>query len=306
MSSYVCPLCLHNEPEFSGDFFVSAECGHIFHKECVLGMTRTGITKCPLNCHEPIRELGLRRLFGVGPSSDDTDYDVSAHGAGSSGSSQLKDRITSSPNPSADISYNIILIGETGVGKTCLLHRFHDNVYYTPPSTVAVDLFFRTVQIGNSSVQLRIWDTAGQERFRSITPAFIREAHGILFVYDITSSKTFEKVPYWAEFVSQHGPENSVRVLVGNKCDAEEGKRQVSVENGAKTGESLNMRFFETSAKDAINVEASFRAVASLLLADSKIIPIRKGANKGSEGKTKLSNQSYKRIGERDHKTCCN
>jgi len=306
MSSYVCPLCLHNEPEFPGDFFVSAECGHIFHKECVLGMTRTGITKCPLNCHEPIREQGLRRLFGVGRSSDDIDYnDYSSAGTSSSGSSQLKDRITSSPNPSADLSYNIILVGETGVGKTCLLHRFHDNVYYTPPSTVAVDLFFRTVQIGNSSVQLRIWDTAGQERFRSITPAFIREAHGILFVYDITISKTFDKIPYWAEFVDQYGPENSIKVLVGNKCDAEEGKRQVSVENGAKTGESLNMRFFETSAKDAINVEACFRAVASLLLANSQIIPIRRGGNKGSDEKTKLSSKPYKRIGEDDRKKCC-
>merc|ERR1712157_499578 len=121
-----------------------------------------------------------------------------------------------------DYLFKLVLIGDSGVGKSCLLLRFADDSFTDSYiSTIGVDFRFRTVNIDMKTVKLQIWDTAGQERFRTITSAYYRGAHGIIMVYDVTNSESFEHVEEWLSEVNRHASETTKKLLVGNKCDLE-------------------------------------------------------------------------------------
>eukprot|EP01083_Nonionella_stella_P151319 483325_1 len=126
-----------------------------------------------------------------------------------------------------DYLFKTVLIGDSGVGKSCLLLRFADDSFTDSYiSTIGVDFRFRTVSIDKKTVKLQIWDTAGQERFRTITSAYYRGAHGIIMVYDVTNPESFEHVEDWLTEVNRHASENTMKLLVGNKADMVEDKKE--------------------------------------------------------------------------------
>lgn len=165
-------------------------------------------------------------------------------------------------NPEYDYLFKLLLIGDSGVGKSCLLLRFADDTYTESYiSTIGVDFKIRTVELDGKVVKLQIWDTAGQERFRTITSSYYRGAHGIIVVYDTTDSETFEHVKTWLHEIDRYASENVNKLLVGNKSDLTS-KRQVETEAAKEFADSVNIPFLETSAKNATNVEDAFMTMA--------------------------------------------
>eukprot|EP00475_Leptophrys_vorax_P021530 TRINITY_DN2925_c0_g1_i1.p1 TRINITY_DN2925_c0_g1~~TRINITY_DN2925_c0_g1_i1.p1 ORF type:complete len:209 (-),score=59.71 TRINITY_DN2925_c0_g1_i1:81-707(-) len=159
-----------------------------------------------------------------------------------------------------------VLIGDSGVGKSCLLLRFTEDSYsesYT--STIGVDFHFRKVDMNGSRVRIQIWDTAGQERFQTITSAYYRGAHGIILVYDITSRESFEHIERWLAQVNLHASPNTLRALVGNKSDLA-AERVVQEDEGKELATQMGVPFWETSAKNADNVENMFLSFAQQAL----------------------------------------
>ncbi|PFH37078.1 putative small GTP binding protein rab1a [Besnoitia besnoiti] len=164
--------------------------------------------------------------------------------------------------PEYDYLFKLLLIGDSGVGKSCLLLRFADDTYTESYiSTIGVDFKIRTIDLDGKTVKLQIWDTAGQERFRTITSSYYRGAHGIIIVYDVTDRESFNNVKNWMMEIDKYAMEGVSKLLVGNKCDLTS-KRVVTYEEGKEFADSCNMRFIETSAKNAHNVEQAFHIMA--------------------------------------------
>jgi len=157
-----------------------------------------------------------------------------------------------------DYLFKLLLIGDSGVGKSCLLLRFADDTYTDSYiSTIGVDFKIRTVEIDGKTVKLQIWDTAGQERFRTITSSYYRGAHGIIVVYDITDRTSFSNVKQWLGEIERYACSSVNRLLVGNKADLNE-KRAVTHQEAKEFSDSLGISFLEASAKSSQNVEATF------------------------------------------------
>ncbi|KAI9832715.1 MAG: Nuclear control of ATPase protein 2 [Phylliscum demangeonii] len=159
----------------------------------------------------------------------------------------------------------LLLIGDSGVGKSCCLLRFSEDSF-TPSfiTTIGIDFKIRTIELDGKRIKLQIWDTAGQERFRTITTAYYRGAMGILLVYDVTDERSFANIRTWFANVEQHASEGVNKILIGNKCDWEE-KRTVSTERGQALADELGIPFLEVSAKSNINVEKAFYTLAATI-----------------------------------------
>ncbi|KAJ2967808.1 hypothetical protein NUW58_g10359 [Xylaria curta] len=195
-----------------------------------------------------------------------------------------------SGNRNYDFLIKLLLIGDSGVGKSCCLLRFSEDSF-TPSfiTTIGIDFKIRTIELDGKRVKLQIWDTAGQERFRTITTAYYRGAMGILLVYDVTDQRSFESyapigllvlpgrrvssglaadtgfcidIRTWFANVEQHATEGVNKILIGNKCDWEE-KRVVSTEQGEALAKELGIPFLEVSAKSNINIDKAFYNLAS-------------------------------------------
>eukprot|EP00420_Gonyaulax_spinifera_P016260 CAMPEP_0197893256 /NCGR_PEP_ID=MMETSP1439-20131203/32661_1 /TAXON_ID=66791 /ORGANISM="Gonyaulax spinifera, Strain CCMP409" /LENGTH=197 /DNA_ID=CAMNT_0043513515 /DNA_START=83 /DNA_END=672 /DNA_ORIENTATION=- len=165
-----------------------------------------------------------------------------------------------------DHLFKLVLIGDTGAGKSSLLLRFADDTFTDSYiTTIGVDFRFKTIQAENKTIKLQIWDTAGQERFRTITSAYYRGADAIVLVYDVCDRESFNHVDEWLSEVNRYVNQSTCKVLVGNKCDRNE-ERQVPIEEAKKKAEELGLGFMEASAKDATNVEAAFKMVSSELI----------------------------------------
>jgi Ras-related protein Rab-1A len=155
------------------------------------------------------------------------------------------------------------LIGDSGVGKSCLLLRFADDTYTgTYISTIGVDFKIRTVELEGKTIKLQIWDTAGQERFRTITSSYYRGAHGIIVVYDVTDMESFEAVKGWLNEIDRYANENVNKLLVGNKSDLTS-KKVVDYATAKAFADEIGIPFIETSAKNATNVEQAFMTMAN-------------------------------------------
>jgi len=154
--------------------------------------------------------------------------------------------------------FKYIIIGDTGVGKSCLLLQFTDKRFRQQHDlTIGVEFGARTIQIDNKNIKLQIWDTAGQESFKSITRSYYRGAAGALLVYDITRRDTFTHLTRWLEEVRQNGNPDTTIMLIGNKSD-QDSRRQVTTEEGERFARENGLIFIETSAKTAANVEEAF------------------------------------------------
>ncbi|XP_075388459.1 ras-related protein Rab-8B [Tenrec ecaudatus] len=161
-----------------------------------------------------------------------------------------------------DYLFKLLLIGDSGVGKTCLLFRFSEDAFNTTfISTIGIDFKIRTIELDGKKIKLQIWDTAGQERFRTITTAYYRGAMGIMLVYDITNEKSFDNIKNWIRNIEEHASSDVERMILGNKCDMND-KRQVSKERGEKLAIDYGIKFLETSAKSSTNVEEAFFTLA--------------------------------------------
>ena len=173
-----------------------------------------------------------------------------------------------------DMQIKLLMIGDSGVGKTCLLLRYaNDSFSPTFITTIGIDFKIKNIEIDDKRVKLQIWDTAGQERFRTITPSYFRGAQGIVLVYDVTDRRSFESIRNWISQIQQHADVHVNKILVGNKCDMLD-EKVVSTEEGQKLASEFGMQFWETSAKNDVNVEQSFQSIAKSvkdrLLADGQ------------------------------------
>ncbi|KAK8530101.1 hypothetical protein V6N13_102978 [Hibiscus sabdariffa] len=167
------------------------------------------------------------------------------------------------PDDEYDYLFKVVLIGDSGVGKSNLLSRFTRNEFcLESKSTIGVEFATRTLQVEGRTVKAQIWDTAGQERYRAITSAYYRGALGALLVYDVTKPTTFENVNRWLKELRDHADSNIVIMLVGNKTDLKH-LRAVSTEDGQSYAEKEGLSFIETSALDATNVEKAFQTSLS-------------------------------------------
>ena len=154
--------------------------------------------------------------------------------------------------------FKIVLVGDSGVGKTNLLLRYLKNEFNTQTkATVRVEFGNTKVQIDNALIKAQIWDTAGQERYRSITSAYYKGAHGALIVYDITRKDSFDSVEKWLSDLKNNGEEKMVIMAIGNKCDMVN-ERVISTEEGEAKAQRNNIAFLETSALNATNVAKAF------------------------------------------------
>lgn len=160
-----------------------------------------------------------------------------------------------------DHLFKILLVGDSGVGKSSLLLRFVDDMFNeTFISTIGVDFKIRNVRIEDKEIKMQIWDTAGQERFRTITSSYYRGAHGIIVVYDSTDLATFTNAKMWLSEIERYSSGQVVQLLVGNKSDLKD-KRQVELETAEAFAKQYKMLFKETSAKDSSGVEEAFMAL---------------------------------------------
>eukprot|EP00766_Chilomastix_caulleryi_P004753 gnl/Chilomastix_caulleri/607.p1 GENE.gnl/Chilomastix_caulleri/607~~gnl/Chilomastix_caulleri/607.p1 ORF type:complete len:196 (+),score=30.78 gnl/Chilomastix_caulleri/607:90-677(+) len=165
-----------------------------------------------------------------------------------------------------DHLYKLIIIGDSGVGKSCLLLRFSEDSYIeTHISTIGVDFKIKTLEVGGKTVKLQMWDTAGQERFKNICSSYYRGADGVFVVFDITNPVSFQNVANWLKEADKHGGADSVRFLIGNKSDLESA-RQVSREQAMALANQQGMVYMETSAKLDNGVGEAFAAVASKMM----------------------------------------
>ena len=179
-----------------------------------------------------------------------------------------------------DYLFKLLLIGDSGVGKSSLLLRFSDDTYETTfCSTIGVDFKIKTVDLDGKVVKLQIWDTAGQERFRTITSSYYRGAHGIIIVYDVTDTESFDNVKNWLKEIDKNAAESVQKLLVGNKSDLAS-KKSVDYGTAKELADEMAMPFLEASAKNSSNVEAAFMAMTSAI--------------KSAHDQTKLSEPSRK------------
>ena len=182
-----------------------------------------------------------------------------------------------------DLIFKLVLIGDSGVGKTNILTRYTKNEFsLATQSTVGVEFGSKIIKKSDKLIKLQIWDTAGQERYKSITSAYYKGSKGAFVVYDISRKPTFENVDKWIGELKTNGSEDVLIMLVGNKSDLED-KREVQIDEVKKKAEQYKIAFCETSALDGKNIEHAF---------DSLIDEIAKKVEKDKVNEIKVSQES--------------
>jgi len=188
-------------------------------------------------------------------------------------------------NDEYDFLFKVVLIGDSGVGKSNLLSRFTRNEFnLDSKSTIGVEFATRSIQVDSKTIKAQIWDTAGQERYRAITSAYYRGAVGALLVYDISKHQTYDNVTRWLKELRDHADANIVIMLVGNKSDLRH-LRAVPTEEAKQFASENNLSFIETSALDASNVELAFQNI----LTEIYRIVSQKALDNGGESQNPIS-----------------
>ena len=196
-------------------------------------------------------------------------------------------------NHKYDYLFKLLIIGESGVGKTCLLLRFTDDSFTANHlTTIGIDFKIKIINLENKLIKLQIWDTAGQERFRTITKTYYKGAHGIILTYDVTDANSFKNIRNWIKQIEANAQTNVCKVLVGNKCDKPD--RTVTEEEWKKLAEDFGMILFETSAKTNKNVSEVFNYLTTEIL--------KSNAGKTTSDNKKLSSEVNNKSGK---KGCC-
>lgn len=194
-----------------------------------------------------------------------------------------------------DIKLQLIVMGDSEVGKTSLLYRYQENKFSKNHlATVGIDYFTKDEKINEKTVRIKIWDTAGQERYKSLTYAFSRNANGIILVFDVSKKETFENLKFWIASVNSNlGEKNELKkIIIGNKIDQE---RNVPKEEAEAFASENNCLYFETSAKENIGISDAIRCIVKLLVEDQKFM---NNFNKQNikEDLSKIDNKSINNI----------
>ena len=162
--------------------------------------------------------------------------------------------------------FKLILIGNSGVGKSCILQRYIKHTFEESyKCTIGVDFLMKSIVINGQTVKLQLWDTAGQEKYKSMASSYYRGANVALIVFDITNHESFDALPLWIENFYKNGPEQKNIILIGNKNDLPD-LRQVTQQEAEAFSQTNNMMYFETSAKEGDNIEYIFNYAAEKLL----------------------------------------
>ena len=190
-------------------------------------------------------------------------------------------------------SYKILLLGNSYVGKTCILLRFSEDTYSDDYEvTIGLNYRIKTLNIDNNPIKMQIWDTSGEEKFKAIAKNFYRGAHGVVLVYDVCEKNSFLDVKSWIEQIIENTDNDDVvMVLCGNKSDLEK-ERIISKKEGENLAKKYEIPFFECSAKKNININEIFETMAKNIY--SKV------GNRYSIAVKLNSNNFKKRIGK-----CC-
>lgn len=212
--------------------------------------------------------------------------------------------MTSSPNDeNNDINLKILILGDSSVGKTSLLLKYADGYFPTIyVATIGVEYKIKQINVNGLDINLQIWDTAGQERFRSITKNFMKEADGIMYVYDITEKGSFDNLKNWIR-QSEDSTEGFKKIIVGNKSDLEL-DRKVTKEYLQKFCDDKKLKGVEVSAKLGTNVSETFECLAKMILADKSKEEIIKTYTIGGRERG-LSIKSKEEKNKKEKKKCC-
>ena len=216
--------------------------------------------------------------------------------------------MSSSSNNSSNYQYifKLILIGNSGVGKSCILQRYMKHTFQeTYKCTIGVDFLMKSLIRNGKTVKLQLWDTAGQEKYKSMVSSYYRGANVALIIFDLTNHISFDALPSWIENYYKNGPEQKNIILIGNKKDLEV-ERQVTQEEAETFAETNNMIYFETSAKDGENIDYVFNYAAE------KLLEFYSGNNEAilkrqltPNNEKQINNFQDIRIEEQTKKKCC-
>jgi len=207
-----------------------------------------------------------------------------------------------------DYLFKVVLIGDSGVGKSNLLSRFTRNEFnLESKSTIGVEFATRSIQVDGKTIKAQIWDTAGQERYRAITSAYYRGAVGALLVYDIAKHLTYENVERWLRELRDHADQNIVIMLVGNKSDLRH-LRAVPTDEAKAFAEKNNLSFIETSALDSTNVETAFHNILTEIyrIVSQKQLPDSPGGDKPGGNVKPITINPTVDNNQQAKKPCCN
>ena len=164
----------------------------------------------------------------------------------------------------SDYIFKIVLIGDTSVGKSCLLTRFADDQFTDNyVTTIGVDFRFKTMIVMDKIIKVQVWDTAGEERYRSITNAYYRGAEGILIVFDLTNEESFKSIQNWINEVTVFTGKDVIIICLGNKSDL---KSEISKNTIDEFKKKTNLEIFNVSAKTGEGVEEAFKHIIELLI----------------------------------------
>ena len=230
--------------------------------------------------------------------------------------------MSSIKRPGYDHLLKLIIIGDSSVGKTCILLRFSEDNFPTthmptigkPKSFafltecaleqkltlfIGIDFKIKSINVEGQVVKLQVWDTAGQERFRTITQTYYKGAMGIILVYDCTEEKSFSNISNWMKQIEQHASKDVAKVLVGNKADKED--KVIDTETGKQLADEYGLDFFETSAKTGLNIAELFDSIARTIIKDKKKTSTTAGSTR--EGTVTIG--KGKEGGKKDKSVCC-
>ena len=209
-----------------------------------------------------------------------------------------------------DHFFKVVIVGDSAVGKSCLLHRFVDNKFTESYiSTIGVDFRFKKINTDGYNIKLQIWDTAGQEKFQSISSAYYRNANGIVIVYDLTNQSSFDHINTWIKRVHEHLDENVVKIIIGNKNDLTN-ERVITSEQIESKINKIKLPFYEASAKESTHVASIFhdfvRKMITQIEKENKLKELQKNNNsniKKEKSSIKLDT-TFQNISEKS-KVCC-
>ena len=213
------------------------------------------------------------------------------------------EELSPSDNNKEDYKVKLIIVGDSGVGKTNLITRFaSDKFEKNSKATIGVEFIYKTLKINKDIFKIEMWDTAGEERYKSITTAYYKGAKGAIIVYDITSEQSFNNIETWIHEVKGKSSNNLQILIIGNKSDLYK-DRKISLEKGIEKAKSLNLHLFEASALEKTNVKEAFYCLFKEIYLDIKN-KSRSNAN-SSDGGNLSKGAVELNIGNKPKKKCC-